>query len=316
MATAIAHPNIALVKYWGKRDRELNLPAVGSISLTLDRFHTRTRVDFGAAEDSILLNGREAEPEEAERVFRHMDLVAPKRPAARVVSENNFPTAAGLASSSSAFAALTVATAAEAGQSLTRQELSALARQGSGSACRSLWGGFVEWRRGMGQNGNDSHGTPLAPEDHWDVCMVVAVVDSGKKAVSSRQAMLRSQMTSPMYQAWVSSYDRDLRQARQAILDRDLESLGTAMERSTWKMHSTTLTAQPCIRYIGSASLAVIETVERLRQDGTSAWWTMDAGPNVKVLCERTDAQTVAEALRAVITQIVVLGVGGASRVE
>ena len=315
MATATAHPNIALVKYWGKRDRELNLPSVGSLSLTLDRFQTTTRVDFGVEVDLAIVNGRTLYGAETHRIFEHLDRVAPRRPKAQVVSENNFPTAAGLASSSSAFAALTVATAAEAGLAMTPQEMSVLARQGSGSACRSLWGGFVEWRRGMALDGSDCHGVPLAPPDHWDVCMVVAVVDAGKKHISSRDAMLKTQTTSPMYKAWVTSYERDLRQARQAVLDQDLEALGAAMERSTWKMHATSLTADPPIRYIRSASLSVIESVERMRSKGIGAWWTMDAGPNVKVLCERRDAQDVANRLRGLVNKVEVLGVGGPPQV-
>lgn len=316
MSTAVAHPNIALVKYWGKRDRDLNLPSVGSLSLTLDRFTTTTRVDFGVDVDTALINGRTVHGEAANRVFEHLDRVVPGRKPAQVVSENNFPTAAGLASSSSAFAALTLAAAGAAKLDLTSRELSALARQGSGSACRSLWGGFVEWRRGVARDGSDSHGVPLAPPDHWDVAMVVAVVDSAKKHTGSREAMLRTQTTSPMYKAWVTSYERDLNQARQAVLDHDLEALGAAMERSTWKMHATSLTADPGIRYIRSASLAVIESVESMRKKGIGAWWTMDAGPNVKVLCEKKDAEDVANRLRALIQRVEVLGVGGPPTVE
>jgi diphosphomevalonate decarboxylase len=128
--------------------------------------------------------------------------------------------------------------------------------------------------------------------------------------------MLRTQTTSPMYKAWVTSYERDLNQARQAVLDQDLEALGAAMERSTWKMHATSLTADPCIRYIRSASLAVIESVESMRKKGIGAWWTMDAGPNVKVLCEKKDAEDVANRLRALIQRVEVLGVGGPPTVE
>ena len=316
MSTAVAHPNIALVKYWGKRDRDLNLPSVGSLSLTLDRFTTTTRVDFGVEVDTAIINGRTVHGQSAHRIFEHLDRVVPGRKPAQVVSENNFPTAAGLASSSSAFAALTVAAAAAARLDLTSRELSALARQGSGSACRSLWGGFVEWRRGVALDGSDSHGVPLAPPDHWEVSMVVAVVDGAKKHIGSREAMLRTQTTSPMYKAWVTSYGRDLNQARQAILDHDLEALGAAMERSTWKMHSTALTADPGIRYIRSASLAAIESVESMRKQGIGAWWTMDAGPNVKVLCEKKDADDVANRLRALIPRVEVLGVGGPPTVE
>ncbi|MCP4808504.1 MAG: diphosphomevalonate decarboxylase [Proteobacteria bacterium] len=314
MATAIAHPNIALIKYWGKRDRVLNLPSTSSISLTLDTFETKTSVQLGSGQDLLVVNGRALMGKEAERVFNHLDLVVPGRQKAQVVSESNFPMAAGLASSSSAFAALTVAAIAEAGLEKTPEEMSILARQGSGSACRSLWGGWVEWHRGMEEDGTDSHGKHLAPRDHWDVRMVVAVVAGGKKKISSREGMLRTMQTSPMYAAWVNSYERDMRQARQAILEQDLEALGVAMERSTLKMHSTMMTSEPPIRYWRGASVALMDAIENLRAKGIGAWWTMDAGPNVKVLCEAEDAERVAAALGAFVQQVSVLAPGGPPR--
>ena len=312
MATAIAHPNIALVKYWGKRDQTLNLPSTGSLSLTLDRFQTKTRVDLGVDSDTLVFNGRGVSGKEADRVFRHLDrMLGPRRRQAQVVSENNFPSAAGLASSSSAFAALTVATAAEAGMELTPAELSVLSRQGSGSACRSLWGGFVEWRRGMLEDGSDSHGLALAPQDHWDVRMVVAVVAAGRKKVGSTEGMLRTMATSPMYPAWTTTWEKDVSQARQAVLDRDLEALGVAMERSTLKMHSSMMTSDPPIRYWTGASVALMDVVEGLRAKGVGAWWTMDAGPNVKILCEASDADRVAAAAGTFVSQVEVLAPGG-----
>ncbi|MCB9758294.1 MAG: diphosphomevalonate decarboxylase [Alphaproteobacteria bacterium] len=310
MAVAIAHPNIALVKYWGKRDRELNLPATGSISMTLDTFHTRTGVTWDTEHDVATLNGQVATGHVHERIFRHLDLITPGRPPTRVVSENNFPTAAGLASSSSAFAALTMAAAAEAGELFSPERLSELARQGSGSACRSFWGGFVEWRRGIASDGSDSHGTHIAPRDHWDLRMVVAIVDDGPKKIGSREGMIRTMETSPMYQAWVASAASDLNQARQAILERDLDALGRAMERSTLKMHATMLTSDPPIRYWKSTSVWAMDAVEKLRDAGVSAWWTMDAGPNVKILCRPQDAERVARRLRTLIDKVVIVGVG------
>ena len=314
MATAIAHPNIALVKYWGKRDRELNLPSTSSISLTLDRFQTRTRVDLGVERDLLVLNGRTVTGPEAYRVFNHLDRILPGRRQAQVVSENNFPAAAGLASSSSAFSALTVAAMAEAGRDCTPAQLSVLSRIGSGSACRSLWGGWVEWRRGTQSDGSDSHGMHLAPEDHWDVRMVAAVVHGGRKKVSSTDGMLRTMATSPMYDSWVRSYERDLSQARQGILDKDLAAVGEAMERSTLKMHATMMTSEPPIRYWRGASVALMDAIEGLRSKGVGAWWTMDAGPNVKVLCETHDAERVAHTLKTFVQQVEVLAPGGPPR--
>ncbi|MED5372284.1 MAG: diphosphomevalonate decarboxylase [Myxococcota bacterium] len=316
MATATVHPNIALVKYWGKRDRELNLPSTGSLSMTLSHYETRTSVRFGVDRDRVMLNGQEADDASAQRVLRHLDRIQEGRAPAEVISDNNFPTAAGLASSSSAFAALTLAAARDLGLDLTPAQLSALARQGSGSASRSLWGGFVEWRRGILEDGSDSHGLHIAPKDHWKLNMVIAVVDGNKKPVGSTEGMVRTMLTSPMYPAWVSTWQKDVDQARQAILDQDLQALGEAMERSTLKMFSTMFTAQPPIRYWRPASLAIQDEVIRLRRDGIPCWWTMDAGPNVKVLCEPEDTMAVVDALQQHVDEVTALGVGGPPVVE
>ncbi len=313
--TAVAHPNIALVKYWGKRDVRLNLPSTGSLSMTVDTFETRTTVNWGSAEDELWIDGELAGIAPARRVFEHLDRIDPWRPRVTVVSESNFPASAGLASSSSAFAALTVAACHAAGQNRTPQELSQLARQGSGSACRSIWGGFVEWARGRAEDGSDSHGTQLAPADHWDLAMVVAIFDPGVKKISSRAAMIRTMETSPMYAAWVASADRDLDAARQAIMDRDLDALGAVAERSATKMHATAMTADPPIRYWTSSALWVMDVVEGLRRQGLSAYWTMDAGPNVKVLCAREDADYVAQRLEVLAGRVITLGVGGPPRI-
>ena len=188
MATAIAHPNIALVKYWGKRDRKLNLPATSSLSLTLAPFETRTSVEADAEKDECWINGELISGRAAERVFVHLDRIDPWRKPATVVSTTNFPVGAGLASSASGFAALTLAGSAAFEQVREQAALSILARQGSGSACRSLWGGWVEWPKGERPDGLDSHGRPIADQDHWDVAMVVAVLCKDVKAVQTKSA--------------------------------------------------------------------------------------------------------------------------------
>ena len=322
-ATARAHPNIALVKYWGKRDVPLNLPAVPSLSLTLDTFQTVTTVAFDGphrsddvhAYDRVEVNDEVLRGRGAARVSEFLDLVWSGRPAARVRSHNNFPTAAGLASSSSAFSALALAGSAAAGMSRSKTELSVLARRGSGSACRSLWGGWVTWGTGIRPDGTDSHGEPLAPADHWDVRLVVAVVASGPKTVGSTAGMITTQQTCPLYPGWVSSAEADLVAARDAVLRRDLSGLGEVMEHSTLKMHATMMATRPPIRYWKAATVAALDVVEDLRRQGVGAWATMDAGPNVKVLCEAADAQTVAAALREVVPEVSVLGVGGDAEV-
>lgn len=314
--TALAHPNIALVKYWGKRNVALNLPAVSSLSLTLDGFATRTLVDWGTDHDAVEINGERAEPAEAAKVLATLDRIDPARPPCRVASRNDFPTGAGLASSASAFAALVVAAATAAGRPLDEVELSILARQGSGSACRSLWGGFVAWQKGERADGTDSHGVPVAPPTHWDVAMVVAVVSTARKAVGSTEGMERSRNTSPLYDTWVAQAEADVAEGTAAVLARDLPRLGRVMEASTYKMHATMLTSQPPLLYWQPESVACLHAVWNLRErEGVSAWTTMDAGPQVKILCASADAGRVVRAVRPLARQVHVLMPGGPAHV-
>jgi len=311
-ATATAHPNIALIKYWGKRNIALNLPAVPSLSVTLDSFSTKTTVQWGSHEDSLTINGTRHTGQPLSRVQRFLDLIDSQRPRVCVTSENNFPTAAGLASSSSAFAALAMAATAAAGQSLNPQQLSVLARRGSGSACRSLWGGWVLWPMGCRPDGNDCHGQPIAPENHWDVKMVVALVTTTPKKIGSTQGMLRTQDTSALYPGWIDTAQSDITDAIAAIKHRDLERLGTAMERSTLKMHATMISCG--VRYWQPETVALLDRVEALRDHGIGAWYTMDAGPNVKVLCATKDAEKVSLALKEITPNTHTLGVGHDAR--
>jgi len=313
-AVAIAHPNIALVKYWGKRDLPLNLPAVGSLSLTLSGFSTRTSVTWGAPADRLELDGEPIDGKEASRVFRFLDRIDADRPPVHVASTNDFPRGAGLASSASGFAALALAATRAAGQELDRTELSRLARQGSGSACRSLWGGYVRWDVGTRDDGHDSVGRPVAPLDHWDLRMVVAVVDAGRKKVGSTEGMERSRTTSPYYQAWVDTAEADVEEGTAAVLARDLKRLGTVMEQSTLKMHAAMHTAWPPLLYWQPGTVACLHAVHGLRNRGIGAWATMDAGPQVKVLCTPDDAEAVAEALRPHAERVHVLSPGGPAR--
>jgi diphosphomevalonate decarboxylase len=312
VAAAIAHPNIALVKYWGKRNAELNLPATPSVSLTVAPFSTRTTVEWGAEQDAVVLNGAPAAAGARDRVLRFLDLVDPRRPPCAVRSDNEFPTGAGLASSSSAFAALALAATRAAGRSLDPAALSVLARRGSGSACRSIWGGFVRWPLGSRADGLDSYGIPLASD--WELAMVAVLVASEEKETSSRDGMARTERTSPMYAEWVASAPVDYAAALDAIAARDLEALGTAMERSTFKMHATMETADPPLRYLRPQSFEVTRRIEALRAAGTAAWVTMDAGPNVKVLCSPMDVDAVRAALADLALPTQVLRAGGGAR--
>jgi diphosphomevalonate decarboxylase len=313
-ARAIAHPNIALVKYWGKRDLALNLPAVPSLSLTLDGFDTRTEVVWGAGADSVILDGEPADPKAAAKVTRFLDLLDPKRPPCAVRSSSNFPAGAGLASSASAFAALAVAASAARGEPFDPVRLSVLARQGSGSACRSLWGGLVVWHAGTCPDGSDSHGTPLLPAEAWDLRMVVAIVSTARKAVGSTEGMERSRLTSPLYQTWVDQAAGDVAEGVEAVYARDLPRLGRVMEASTFKMHASMLTSDPPLLYWQPASIACLHAIWALRARGVGAWVTMDAGPQVKVLCAPADAPAVVEALLPLVDRVHTLRPGGPAR--
>ncbi|MEB3330562.1 MAG: diphosphomevalonate decarboxylase [Candidatus Sericytochromatia bacterium] len=304
-ATARAHVNIALVKYWGKRDEALFLPANGSLSLTLDGLFTTTTVAFepDLAADVFVRDGLAPGGEEALRVTAFLDRVralAGSSMRARVVSRNDVPTAAGLASSASGFAALAAAASQAAGLHLDGAALSRLARQGSGSACRSVFGGFVEWRRGSRPDGLDSHGVPLAPPAHWDVRLVVTRLSEARKDHSSRDGMRATMRTSPLYPGWLATVEQDLADARTAIGARDLEALGQVAERSALKMHATMLGAQPPFTYWLPTTLAVMQAVWDLRRAGVPAWLTIDAGPNVKVLTSPAAEARVAASLAAV----------------
>ncbi|WCD91395.1 Homoserine kinase (plasmid) [Streptomyces xanthophaeus] len=307
-ATAVAHPNIALVKYWGKRDEQLFLPWTSSLSMTLDIFPTTTRVvlDAEAGHDRVTFNGVPATGEAQRRIVAFLDLVRERAglPHRAVVdTRNTVPTGAGLASSASGFAALAVAAAAAYGLGLDDTALSRLARRGSGSASRSIFGGFAAWHHGRHtapatEADLSSYAEPVPAAD-LDPALVIAVVNAGPKDVSSRVAMRRTVDTSPLFEPWAASSRDDLVEMRAALLRGDLDAVGEIAERNALGMHATMLAARPAVRYMSPASLTVLDSVLQLRRDGVPAYATMDAGPNVKVLCHRADADRVAEVVRS-----------------
>lgn len=303
--TARANVNVALVKYWGKRDQALNLPATGSISLTLDGLWVDATCAFdadGPDEDEYVIDGEAAAGPDGDRLRRFVELVrseASVRSAARVRTTSGVPKGVGLASSAAAFASLALAASRAAGLRLEPPALSALARRGSGSAARSIFGGFVEWHRGERADGRDSMAEPLVGPDAWPVRMVVAVTSTARKPVSSREGMERA-ATSPLYPAWVETAERDLAEARRAIAARDLEALGLVAEHSALKMHAIGLAARPPLLYWRGATVECVHRVWALRAEGTRAFVTIDAGPQVKVLCDASDAERVAAALREI----------------
>jgi diphosphomevalonate decarboxylase len=319
--TAVAGTNIALVKYWGKRDPALNLPATGSLSLTLESLGTRTTVCFdGGSEDRLILDGDMAAGDVVARTSSFLDKVRARAgitTRALVTSANSVPTAAGLASSASGFAALAVAAARAAGLSLSATELSALARLGSGSAARSLFGGFAEMSRGERNDGADAVAHPIADGDGWDLRLVVAVTATGPKPMGSTAAMEHTARTSPFHPAWIAGVDADLADARRAIAARDLTGLGRVAERSALRMHANAMAADPPVLYWNAATIAAIARVRGLRDAGTSAFFTIDAGPHVKVLCAAADAPAIAFALTTVpgVLRTIVAAPGPGARV-
>ena len=319
--TARACANIALVKYWGKRDALLNLPAAGSLSLTLAALTTETTVQFDAAleGDELVLDGAPAPAGDVKRLSTFLELIRtqagiPIR--ARVLSRNNFPTASGLASSASGFAALAAAAARAAGLELSPRELSILARRGSGSAARSVFGGFV--RMHAGSTSEDAYAEPLESPLLGKVRMVIAVVGGGApKSHSSRDAMDHTAATSPMYRAWLDLVPRDLEAAEAALAAGDLEQLGAIAEANALAMHASAIAARPAVVYWRPATLALLEKVRGLRACGVAAWATMDAGPHVKVLTTADDASTIAMQLRDLdgVTAVTISEPGGAAAV-
>jgi diphosphomevalonate decarboxylase len=317
-ATARAHTNIALIKYWGKRNESLILPTNNSLSLTLDGFFTTTTVDFHEdySKDRFLLDGKEETGEAYNRVVSFLDLIrrqAGKNIHAKVESINDVPTAAGFASSASGFAALAAAGSKAIGMELDNQELSRLTRQGSGSACRSIYGGFAEWQMGEREDGLDSHAVPIAPQNYWDVRVAAVVLTATKKKVLSREGMKRTVETSAFYDGWLKGIPADLKGIKQAIRDKDFEKLGAIAEANCQKMHATTLGADPPFTYWQDSTMRVMQTVQELREQGIPAYFTIDAGPNVKVLYLPENEIAVKETLQATpgVTDVILSKPGG-----
>ncbi|MEX0708962.1 MAG: diphosphomevalonate decarboxylase [Woeseia sp.] len=302
--TSQAQPNIALVKYWGKRDADRNLPATGSLSVTLDTLWTRMTVEFdGGDGDRLYVNGQSA-PSLLSRVSRCLDTVAGRgRSGACIESECNFPIAAGLASSASSFAALVQAASRASGQSLDPLALARLAGQASGSAARSLYGGFVELRAGD----DEIDVASIAAPDEWPLSVTVAVTERAAKPVSSGAAMSVSRESSPFYNTWVERQPADLDKAREAVRTRDFAALAAIAEHNCLKMHSVMWTSRPPIVYWNSATVACLETVRALQRDGIPVFFTIDAGPQVKAVSSPESADAVADALRGTAGVIDVL---------
>ena len=317
-ATATASANIAFVKYWGDSDPALHLPANPSISMNLDGLNTVTTVAFldrlGA--DELVVNDARTEPTALQRVSAHLDRIralAGVGTRARVVSRSNFPTGAGLASSAAAFAALTLAATDALGLALSASALSALARLGSGSACRSIPAGFVEWATGEGHA--TSFALSIAPPAHWSLCDCIAIVSTAHKVVGSTEGHARAP-SSPLHHARVQGAAGRVAGCRAAVLSRDLPALGQAMEADAVMMHAIAMTSCPPIFYWTPATLRVMRAVVAWRDEGLPVYYTIDAGPNVHCLTEQRHAAEVARRLKALpgVQQVRTAGPGEGAR--
>lgn len=322
VATATAHANIALIKYWGKANDELIIPRTSSLSLTLDELYTTTTVRFldeedesdgddvrdggtasrqiePAHHDRATLDGKAVTGRPMERISALLSLVRERagiNAPAEVISRNTVPTAAGLASSASGFAALAGAAAAAAGLDLSERELSRLARRGSGSASRSIFGGLAIWN--AGHDDASSYAEPLESEANGstfadELSLIVLVLNAGPKAISSREAMRLTIETSPQYEPWIRQHADHLAEALAAVAHRDLPRLGEAAEANALGMHAAMRASTPSVNYLSEASHAALQAVRDARAAGFPAWATMDAGPNVKVLTNSEHAESL-----------------------
>jgi diphosphomevalonate decarboxylase len=299
-ATAVACANIALIKYWGNRDVSLRIPTTGSISMNLKGLLTRTRVIFDSRlpQDIVTLNGTLVEGESFKRVSHFLDLVRARAGQiifARVESGNNFPIGIGLASSAAGFAALSLAASQALGLNLPQQELSRLARHGSGSACRSIPSGFVEWIAGT--RDEDSYAISIAPPEHWDLTDCIAIVETLPKKISSTAGHALGN-SSPLQDARILDAPRRLKICRRAIQERDFSSLTSIVEHDSNLMHAVMMTSIPPLFYWEPSSLTIMKNIPLWRKDGVPVCYTLDAGPNIHLICPSEAAAEVTTRLK------------------
>ena len=298
-ATALAHPNIAFIKYWGDKDPVLRIPVNGSLSMNLDCLYSQTTVEFNPdlESDELLIGGRRPAENAIQRVNQFLDYVrlrAGFSTFAKVTSENNFPTGSGIASSASGFAALGLAASFAAGLELDQRALSRLSRRGSGSACRSVPGGFVQWL--PGEDDESSYAISIAAHDHWELHDCIAVVSKEHKETGSSAGHLLAG-SSPLQNARIADAERRLDLCRNAILNRDFQAFAEIVELDSNLMHAVMMTSEPQLYYWQPATLEVMQSVIEWRADGFPVCFTIDAGPNVHVITTGDNSPAVMEKL-------------------
>lgn len=302
VARVFSPSNIAIAKYWGKRDVQLNLPTNDSVSITLKDFGSFTTLEFidSLERDELILNGISEPQERMKKVGRVLDEVraiwgAPTR--ARVQSRNNFPTAAGLASSASGLSAVALAAVKAAGLDLPAVKISEIARKGSGSACRSLFGGFVHWRTGERADGSDSVAESIRGADHWNLAVRIAVVREAAKAEASTSGMEHTRLTSPYFNEWVASAQGDVPAIIEAVEKKELKRIAEIAESNCLRMHASAMAARPPVFYWQPQTLRVMQEIWDLRRGGVPVFFTIDAGPNVVCICEQDSVDQIEKVL-------------------
>ncbi|MFY0596728.1 MAG: diphosphomevalonate decarboxylase [Cognatishimia sp.] len=294
--SAYAPSNIALSKYWGKRDRARNLPLNSSLSISLADWGSHTQVaPSDTGQDQVSLNGEALalDTSFASKALNFVDLFRGNNETPlNITTKNTIPTAAGLASSASGFAALTRALCGCFGLDLSEAEMSLIARLGSGSASRSLWHGFVRWDKGVAENGADSFAHPVSVD--WpDFRIAIIPVDTGPKSHSSRDGMNHTVDTSPLFEAWPAQAEKDCNAIERFVREKDFTALGQHAEANALAMHATMQAARPAITYLNARSWSILDQLWRARQKGLEAYATMDAGPNIKLIFEAKSASDI-----------------------
>ncbi|VVB56505.1 Diphosphomevalonate decarboxylase [uncultured archaeon] len=327
IVSSVAPPNIALIKYWGKRDDLLKLPLNDSVSITLDEktLASTTTLVLGAklGKDRFILNGKEGPDSHiAEALLLIRRRLGKKYPLIKkpvlLLSSNNFPTAAGIASSASGFAALAQAVAAAFGIK-DKKEISILARLGSGSASRSVFGGFARWKAGRNKDGNDSHAVQIAPRSKWpEVVDVIAITNPERKKVSSKDGMERTMRTSDLCHCRLGIVGKRADAVTRAIRSRDFSTMATLTMRDSNAMHATMLDTWPPVMYMNDISRAIVYAVHEYNEKSgqTKAAYTFDAGPNAHIITTRKEAGKIARMLKKIpgVQRVIMAGVGEGSK--
>lgn len=290
--TAKAHANIAIIKYWGKKNEELKIPWNSSISFTLDAFFTTTSFQ-PYDKDTFILNGEIQDEIETRKVFEVVNIFRKDNAGILIKSNNSMPTAAGLSSSSSGLAALVICANSYFKTGYSDSELSRIARLGSGSACRSLYGPFAIWK--SSDNDKDAIAYPVQCE--LDLSMAIVVLSDKKKTILSRNGMKNCVETSSLFPTWVKQANKDAEEMLLHIKNKNFSKMGELMERNTLLMHETTKYANPPFTYLKPETFECITFVKKIRANGIPAYFTMDAGPNVKILCETENIEKLKKML-------------------